>query len=127
MGFMDSVLGVKQVKIETKTAATIEDLFEKIKEVKFEAGQPYLADYGPNHIIAFPELDRNNQVQIMKTYDYKFVVLRSVSPVGRVLDNIVMDQLTDGWSSMSAGVGNKKKKCIELVTEVADKVLALDL
>lgn len=127
MGFMDSVMGVKQVKIETKTVATIDELYEKIKDVKFDAGEPYVADSGLNHLIAFPEIDRNNQVQIMRTHDYKFVVLRSVSPVGRVLDNIMLDSLTDGWSSMSAGVGNKKKRCIESVTEVSDKILALNL
>lgn len=122
------MLGVKSVKLELKGNYTFEELFEKIKDVEFEAGKPSLVKNGFAWVIAFPELDRNNQVQILGNKG-KYQVTRSVQPAGvdKMLANMALDSLTDGWSSMSGGLGNTKKLCMELVEKTANTINALGL
>ena len=122
------LLGVKQIKIETKTAISIQELFEKIKDIPFEAGTPQLVKNGFAWVIAFPELDRNNQVQILGDKG-KFYVTRSVQPagLGNLAKNLALEQLTDGWSSMSAAFGNKKKLCMHLTELTAETLKKLEL
>ena len=38
------------------------------------------------------------------------------------MKNAVLDDLTDGWSSMSGAFGNKKKRCMELVDITAKQI-----
>jgi len=125
---LGELLGIKQIKLELKGNYTIEELFDKIKDVEFEAGEPKLVKNGFNLLIAFPQLDRNNQVQILG-YNGKYSVTRAVQPAGleNMVANAALDKLTGGWSSMSGGMGNTKKLCMELVTKTADKINALGI
>ncbi len=124
---LGEMLGVKNVKLNLKgNYEKIEELFEAIKELKFEAGQPACVKHGFNPIIVFPELDRNNQVWIMNAGKGKYQVMRSAEVAGldNVLKNAVLDELTDGITSLSGAFGNKKKRCMELVEITAKEIEA---
>ena len=65
MGLGD-LFGVRIEKLNLKGSfETIKELYEAIKDVDFEAGKPELVKDGLACVIAFPQLDRNNQVQIL--------------------------------------------------------------
>lgn len=61
MGIGD-MLGVKVIKIEPKEKLSLEELYEKIKDIPFAAGKPDYVKHGFNYIIAFLPEDRENQV-----------------------------------------------------------------
>jgi hypothetical protein len=128
MGLADA-FGVRQEKLVLKgDYPTIQDLFEKIKDVEFEAGKPSCVKNGLAYVIAFPALDRNNQVQILGSKN-KYVVTRAVTPAGvdKLAANMALEHLTGGLSGFSGAFGNTKKTCMELVTKVAETINALDI
>ena len=119
------MLGVKVAKLNLNgTYATMEEFYDAIKGIKFEAGEPALVKHGFNKVVVFPELDRNNQVWIMNVGKNKYQVIRSseVAGVGNVMKNAVLDELTSGLTSMSGVFGNKKKRCMELVGITAKEI-----
>lgn len=114
---LGEMMGVKNVKLELKgNYASLAELLDAMKDVKFEAGVPELTKHGIGSVIVFPPVDRNNQVWITGAKG-KFTVMRSaeVAGLGNMAKNAILDSLTDGLSSMSAAFGNKKKRCMELV------------
>lgn len=128
MGMMD-MLGVRNETLTfIRDIPTIEELYGYIKDVPFEAGKPELVKNGLAMIIVFPEIDRNNQIQIMGSKN-KYTVVRSVQPagLGNMAKSMALDKLTNGWSSMSGGLGKRKKLCLELVTKTADTIRKLNL
>lgn len=81
MGFGE-MMGVKNVKLELKgNYASLEELLEAMKDVKFEAGVPELTKHGIGSVIVFPPVDRNNQVWITGAKG-KFTILRSAEVAG---------------------------------------------
>jgi len=128
MGLADA-FGVRQEKLTLKgDYPAIQDLFEKIRNVEFEAGKPMLVKNGLAYVIAFPQIDRNNQVQILGSKN-KYVVSRAVASAGmdKLAANMALEQLTGGLSGFSGAFGNSKKVCMEMVTKVAEKINSLDL
>lgn len=123
------MLGIKNAKLNLSKTYDYQSLFEAIKDVEFEAGKPELVKNGFADVIVFPELDRNNQVQISKGLKGEWVVLRSAQPAGveKMVKNEILDSLTGGLTGLSAAFGDKKKKCMELVTKTADTINALGL
>lgn len=122
---LGEMFGVKVAKLNLRgNYDSTEQFYEAIKGIKFDAGIPALVKHGFNQIVAFPELDRNNQVWIMNAGKGKFQVMRSAEVAGlnNVVKNAVLDELTDGWSSMSAAFGDKKKRCMELVDITAKQI-----
>ena len=122
---LGEMLGVKSAKLNLKgNYPGLEELFEAIKDIKFEAGQPNLVKQGLGKVIVFPELDRNNQVWIQNLGKGKYQVTRSTEVAGldNMVKNAVLDSLTDGWSSMSGAFGNTKKRCMELVDITAKEI-----
>lgn len=122
---LGEMLGVKVAKLDLKgNYDSTEQFYEAIKDIKFEAGLPALVKHGFNQVIVFPEQDRNNQVWIMNVGKGKFQVMRSseVAGLDNLVKNAVLDDLTDGWSSMSGAFGNKKKRCMELVDITAKQI-----
>ena len=122
---LGEMLGVKSAKLNLKgNYPGLEELFEAIKDIKFEAGQPNLVKQGLGKVIVFPELDRNNQVWIQNLGKGKYQVARSTEVAGldNMVKNAVLDSLTDGWSSMSGAFGNTKKRCMELVDITAKEI-----
>ena len=121
---LGEMMGVKNIKLELKgNYATLAELFEAMKAVKFEAGAPELTKHGIGSVIVFPPVDRNNQVWITGAKG-KFTVMRSaeVAGLGNMAKNAILDSLTDGFSSMSGAFGNKKKRCMELVEITAKEM-----
>ncbi len=127
MGIGD-MLGVKTIKITTSQPYSLEEFYERIKDVAFEAGKPEYVKNGFAYIIAFPELDRNNQVQITGSKG-KFYVMRSTQPAGltKMISNMALDDVTDGLTSLSAAFGGTKKRCLELTQNAADVITAMHL
>ena len=118
MGLKDA-LGVRVEKLKLKEKYSMEELYEKIKGVSFEAGEPALVKNGFALVIAFPQLDNNNQVQILGTKG-NF----SVQPVGieNLIANMALDKLTGGITGLSGAFGNTKKRCMELATKTAEQI-----
>ncbi len=128
MGIGD-MFGVKIEKLSLKgDYPEMKDLYEKIKDVQFEAGKPELFKQGFAWIIIFPQIDRNNQVQILGSKN-KYVVERSVQPAGldKMAANMALDKLTGGITGLSGAFGDSKKKCLELVTKTAQTINALGI
>lgn len=124
MGFGE-MFGVKQVKLNLKgDYPTMESLYEAIKDLDFEAGKPQLVKQIA-YVIAFPQLDRNNQVQILGGKG-KYTVSRSVQPAGfdKMIGNMALDKVTGGWASVSGAFGDTKKRCMELVGKTAETIHA---
>ncbi len=122
MGLKDA-LGVRVEKLKLKEKYSMEELYEKIKGVSFEAGEPALVKNGFALVIAFPQLDNNNQVQILGTKG-NFSVQRSAQPVGieNLIANMALDKLTGGIKGLSGAFGNTKKRCMELATKTAEQI-----
>ena len=111
MGFGE-MLGVKVAKLNLKgNYETMEQLYEAIKDIKFEAGTPALVKHGFNQIIVYPQQDRNNQVWIMNVGKGKYQVMRSseVAGPGKVVEKAGLGDLTDGGGRQSGGFWKKKK------------------
>jgi len=127
---LGEMFGVKTIKIVPKEATTLEELFEKIKDVQFDAGAPEYVKHGFNYIIAFPPEDRENQVWIVGTKN-SFIVERSVVIAG--LSNMVkngvkaevLDHLSGGVTGMISAFGGPKKACMAHCDDVADKIKAI--
>ena len=127
MGLGD-MLGVRVEKLNLKNDYSIEELYEKIKDVEFEAGKPELVKNGLAWIIVFPQLDRNNQVQILGGKG-KYTVQRSVQPAGldKLAANMALEKLTGGLTGFSGAFGDTKKRCMELATKTAAQINALGI
>lgn len=123
------MFGVTMIKVKAKNAYTIEELYERIKDVPFDAGVPQLCRYMTAQAICFPEQDRNNQVQISVNRKGQITVMRSPQPmsVEKVAVNLALDHLTDGMSSMSMLFGKKKKLCEALTRRTAEQLSQMGL
>lgn len=129
MGFGE-MMGVKVIKIAPKEKMTLEELFDKIKDLDFEAGKPELVKHGFTNVIAFPQEDRENQVWLIAIKN-GFQVQRSTIVAG--LSNMVangikadvLDSLTGGISGMVSTFGGPKKACMAHCEDVAAKVKAV--
>ena len=123
------MFGVKLIKLKLKNTYTTEEFYEKIAGTSFEAGTPELVKYGPAYVIAFPEVDRNNQVQIQADGKGKIYVQRAVTPIGldKQLRNEMLEDLSCGISGLYALGGKKKKLCMALVDKTAAQLEAMGL
>ena len=123
------MFGVKMIRLKLKNTYTTEEFYEKIAGVSFEAGTPELVKYGPAYVIAFPEVDRNNQVQIQADGKGRVYIQRAVVPIGldKQLRNEILEDVTGGLSGMSAIMGKKKKICIAMVDKTAEQLEAMGL
>ena len=126
---MNHMLGIKMVKLKLKNKYTTEEFYEKIAGTSFDAGSPELIKYGPAYIIAFPEVDRNNQVVIQADRKGIIYVQRAATPIGldKQFRNEMLEDLTGGLSGMSVLFGKKKKLCMELVDRTASQLESMDL
>ena len=126
------MFGIKTITITTKEDLDLQGLYEKIKDVAFEAGTPEYVKHGMAYIIAFPPEDRENQVWILKTKK-GFTVQRStiIAGLGNTVKNQlksdVLNNLTGGVTGMVSQFGGPKKACIAHCDDVAEKINALGL
>ena len=125
------LFGVKSAKLVLKgDYPTIEDLYEKIKDEPFEAGTPFVVTRGVAPVIAFPQLDRNNQVQLLKGFgSNNYSLWLTVTPAGieNIVINEALEKVTFGFSGLSAVFGRTKKRCMELVVITGDHINGMGL
>ena len=58
---LGEMLGVKVAKLDLKgNYSSMENFYEAIKDIKFDAGLPALVKHGFNQVIVFPEQDRKS-------------------------------------------------------------------
>lgn len=126
--------GVKVEKLSLAGLYDIESLYEKIKDASFEAGEPKLVKHGFAKVIAFPQLDKNNQVWILESGKGKFVVERSTTPagLGNTLGSMAMDDMSKAVlgievTGLSGAFGATKKRCMELVEKTAQTINGMNL
>ncbi len=121
---LGEMLGVKYIKLELKgNYADLEELFEAMKNVRFEAGVPELTKHGLHYVIVFPPLDRNNQVWITESKgEFHVMYSAEVAGLGNLAMNSALDAISDGWTSLSNLVGRNKKRCMELVEATAKEI-----
>ena len=121
--------GIKTVELKVNHAKNLEELYDEIKDVPFRLGAPVIAKgHGVGNVIAYPAIDKNNQVQIWY-YRKKFMICRSEFPAGNknFFMSIALDTLTEGITSISGAVGNNKQICNQLVEEMGEKLNSMDL
>lgn len=124
--------GFKIKQVKTKGSYTIEDLYEKIKDVEFTAGPAQLTKHGLTTIITFPPLDRNNQVWIipgqLKAPYSKWTIQKSQEAgVGNMVGKFALSDLTHGITDLSGAFGKKAHKIEDLVVATAQELDALGL
>ena len=125
--------GFKMKSVKTQKEYTLEELYEQIKDKEFTAGKPDYTKHGMTYVITFPPLDRNNQVWIipgqMSKGPYSKWTIQKSSAAGmdNMIGNMVLDKLTDGWSSASGVFGKKAKNIEQLVEATAKELDALGL
>ena len=125
---MENKMGLMGTKLNLSKAYSIEELFDLIKDVQFEAGTPAMANHGPTKWIVFPQLDRNNQVVIGGSKG-KFYAQRSSQPIGidKALGNVALSSLTGGLTGFSGAFGKTKKRCEQLAESVGKQINAMNL
>lgn len=124
--------GFKVKKIKFDQAYTISELYEVIKDKNFSAGQPELVKYLANTVIVFPALNSKNQVQIMaaglKKQTQSYVVQKGDElTAGGAVKNLVMNEITDGYSNLMGGFGKVVKECERLVDATHEELSSLNL
>ena len=131
MGFGE-MMGMKTEKIVTKEPLDIEEFYEKIKDVEFEAGKPECVKHGLAYLVCFPKVDNENQVWITGNKG-KFIIQRStiIAGVGNMIESSIKaelkDKLTFGVFVLKSTFGAPKKQCMAQVEEIAEKIKALDI
>ena len=140
MGFLNTVTsaigiadaltgGMKVVDLDVKHCKDIYELYDKVKDLDFPLGKPRIEKVaGLGDAIAYPALDKNNQVQIWYQKK-KFFICRNPNIAGgkKFLASMGLDSLTEGLTGLSANFGDKKALCNQLVEEMAAKLNTMDL
>lgn len=126
------MLGVQIKHLKTKGKYTIEELYETIRGKQFSAGEPTLTKHGFYTLIAFPPLDRQNQVQIlslkMKGPSQKFQIQKAeAAGIDNMLGNMAINSMTGGLFRWKQIAGSTARQCEELVKLTLAELEALDL
>ncbi len=125
-------LGIKQKRVVLKNSYNVQTLFEAIKDHEFTPGKPMLVDHAFTKVICFPEVDRQNQVQLVpggfKGEGPKWTVMKAEA-IGKenVMKNIAMGALTNGWANLGSLGGKNCKLCEQQVDEVAAELEAMGI
>ncbi len=123
--------GIKFKKLVTKNTYTQQSFYDAIKDHEFSIGKPMYVKHLTNYVIAFPEIDRKNQVQIYPQFmkeGNKFSIQKGEA-VGteNFAKNAALSFVTDGWSDVTAVFGKNSKACEQQVEAVLKELEAMDL
>ena len=118
--------GIKIKKLVTKNTYTQESFYEASKDHEFSIGKPMWVKHLTGYVIAFPELDRKNQVQIYPSFmkeGNKFTIQKGEA-VGteNFAKNAALSFVSNGWSDVG-GVFGKNTKAAEQQVEAVLKEL----
>lgn len=126
--------GVKIKNVKFSKAYTFEGLLEEMKKISFEGGEPSIAKHGLGYVIAFPPIDRQNQVWVMSSKGNKESEKWSIQlshdiagDYGNMAKNVILDKVTGGVAGLGAVFGKKSKAGESMVEEVAQKLTAANL
>lgn len=128
------MLGVKVKTVKTQKEYTLEEFYDAIKDYNFSAGHPEITKHGAATIIAFPPIDRKNQVQILpviglkKKTTNKFSVQKNEKAgMGRAVGNRVLADLTGGLTDIRGMIGKNNRAAEKLVDITVDELNAMNL
>lgn len=128
------MLGIKQIKVVLKNDYTVDTLFEAIKDHEFAPGKPMMVKHAFTNVICFPEVDRQNQVQIVPALSQgakagpKWTVMKAeAAGMENVAKNAAIGALTNGWGNLGSLGGKNSKICEQQVTDVAKELEAMGI
>ena len=116
------------VRLQLEKDYTIEELYEKIKYIPFEAGHPVLVKQGSAKLIVWPQMDCCNQIQILGK-NGKFNCFRSAQPAGLQKETLLalLNTFTGGLTSIHSVFGKNRKYCEALAKKTGEQINALRL
>ncbi|MCR4617368.1 MAG: hypothetical protein K5669_04170 [Lachnospiraceae bacterium] len=127
--------GFKMKKVVTKNEYTPEELYEAIKDHEFTPGKPMWVKHAFTNIICFPEVDRQNQVQILPAFmagngkkGNKWNIQKAeAAGTENVVKNAAIGFITDGWGNLGSLGGKNSKLCEQQVEAVAKELGEMDI
>lgn len=120
-------LGLKFKTVKPKRTYTIDQLYDAIKDEKFEAGTPQLVKNGLAHVIVFPAIDNQNQVWVIVNSKGDKINIQKSEAVDSLGSNTALNVLTNGFFGFGFIAGGNVKRCEALVETTAKELEALDL
>ena len=112
-------MGTMGTRLRLSKEYTIEELFELIKDVEFEAGKPSIANHGPTKWIVFPEISRYNQVVIGGSQG-KFYAKCISQPI--VVNTLISKRIITGIIKILAGFSGNFEKIKKRYEKLAESV-----
>ena len=126
--------GVKIKRVELSKAYTCDELVAAMKESgEWEMGEPFAVKHGFAWLVAFPPIDRQNQVWVQpcsKEPAQKWQIMLShdiAGDFGNMAKNALLDAVTDGWASMGSVFGKKAKAGEKQVDDVIEALKSRNL
>ena len=125
---MAGFFGNKSVRVKVQKDYTADEFYEIIKDHAFAAGKPVKIRYMMTDRIVFPALDKNNQVQIMKTGQKTWTVTKQEEAKGESLVANAALRGAFGWiADIPRMFGENAKKAVELVDATAKDLEGMNL
>ena len=127
------MFGLTFKTLDTSREYTLEELYDTIKDLEFDAGKPEFYELGLVQIIIFPPLDRYNQVHIVPAQirkpPYSRFTISKKNEVGikNKIENKIMAKGTRGVSSLFSFVGRNVRKAEKQVVNVYEVLEGLKL
>lgn len=110
-------------RIKLKEPMTTEELFEKIKDGNYPQGAPTLSGSGKGAQIDFPP---NNKYKPMAIASGKSITISQVyNGVGGLVQEMGMETLTNGWSTIFNKDRNKNSDDIVMIKNEIVRILGL--
>jgi hypothetical protein len=127
--------GIKIKKFVTQKEYTPEELYEAIKDHEFTPGKPMWVSHMMTHIICFPEVDRQNQVQILPAFmagngkrGTKWNIQKAeAAGAENVAKNVALGIVSNGWANLGSLGGKNSKLCEQQVEAVLKEIQEMDL
>lgn len=125
---MAGFFGNKTVRVKVQKDYTADEFYEIIKDHPFAAGKPEKIRYMMTDRIVFPALDKNNQIQIMKTGQKTWSVTKQEEAKGETLMANAALRGVIGWlTDIPKMFGENAKKAVALVEQTAKELEGMNL
>ena len=128
------MLGIGRGQVKTNRTYTIEELYAAIRDHVFPAGSPALAKHGLCVIIAFPPIDRRNQVWILpqtgkgERRTSTFRVQRGEAACASVMAaDPAYTEPSEGIFPIGSLLGGPARACRRLAERTAEELRAMNL
>ena len=123
---------IKFIDVKTEHSYSLESLYEAIKDKNFTAGKPSIVAHGIGKVISFPEIDKQNQIWILKggfgKETKKFTIQKyEKTEFENTIINDILSSFTDSLSNISSIVSDNTNSCEKLVKITAEEFMAFNL